>query len=61
MKLKDVKIGMKVIYIPYKGCKSDQLEEGVVTSKNNKFIFVRYGAEYISKATDPDDIKPLYS
>ncbi len=61
MKLEDAQIGMKVIYTPHKGCKPEQLEEGVVTSKNDKFVFVRYGAEYCSKATYPDDIKPLHS
>jgi hypothetical protein len=61
VKLEDAQIGMKVIYTPHKGCKPEQLEEGVVTSKNDKFVFVRYGADYCSKATCPDDNKPLHS
>lgn len=33
------------------------LEEGVITSANDRFVFVRYGTDIHSKATDPDDLR----
>lgn len=50
-------IGRYVTYIPFKGCSKDQLELGVITSVNERFVFVRYGNEINSKATRPEDLK----
>ena len=49
-------IGRKVVYTGnrYPGGK---LEEGVITSFNGVTVFVRYGAEYHSKGTSPDDLE----
>lgn len=59
MVLQEVEVGRKVIYTPFIDC-SDQLkEEGVVTSKNSRFVFVRYGKGVNSIATDPEDIEYL--
>ena len=59
MKLKEAILGRKVIYTPRGDYENRRLEEGVITSSNSKFVFVRYGADYGSKATDPDDLKYL--
>lgn len=46
-------IGRKVVYRrPY--CK---VEEGFITSFNDKYVFVRYGMGSTSAATDPQDIE----
>lgn len=53
------KAGDKVRYVPnhahgdigHKDC-----EDGVVTSCNEKFVFVRYGNRTGSQATSPDDL-----
>jgi hypothetical protein len=46
-------IGRKVIY-EREYCKK---EEGVITSFNNKYVFVRYGSGCTSQATDPADLR----
>jgi len=44
-------IGDKVIYrIP----ESIRTDEGVITSVNHRFVFVRYGSDYGSQATTPE-------
>lgn len=50
-------IGRKVIYKPYLGCGMDDHEYGVITSTNSKYVFVRYGKDINSKATDPNDLE----
>ena len=45
-------IGRRVVYTPLRGPK----ERGVITSFNSMFVFVRYGDETISKATDRIDL-----
>jgi hypothetical protein len=47
--LKPDHVGQLVIYTPGSGPR----EDGVITSWNDKYIFVRYGADKISKATNP--------
>ncbi len=49
-------IGRKVIYTGnrYPGGKP---EEGVITSFNHWQVFVRYGADFGSKATSPSDLE----
>jgi hypothetical protein len=46
-------IGKSVVYQPKVG----PIEAGVITSVNNKFIFVRYGSHKHSQATKPEDLK----
>ncbi len=52
----DADVGRTVVYTgnTYPGGK---LEEGIITSFNNTVVFVRYGADYISKATSPTDLE----
>ena len=57
MLLEQAKIGRKVIYTPKGNYEGKKLEEGVITSVNSKYVFVRYGNEYQSKATDPEDLR----
>lgn len=57
MELAEAEIGRKVIYTPFKGCDPKLKEEGVITGKTQRFVFVRYGADLYSKATDPRDIE----
>lgn len=45
--------GRAVIYTPKHG----EQESGVITSWNDRFVFVRYGDELQSKATDPGDLQ----
>lgn len=45
------RIGHKVVYQPGAGLRA---EEGVITSVSDRFVHVRYGADYGSKATRPD-------
>lgn len=48
----DFKTGQNVIYTAGHGEK----ESGVVTSTNDKFVFVRYGNNLQSQATSPEDL-----
>lgn len=59
MEIKDFKecVGRKVVYTPYKGCDPSLKEEGVITSVNDHYVFVRYGSDVNSKATDPNDLE----
>ena len=59
MRIEDAEVGRAVVYTPYKGCPPDALEEGIITSKNDKYVFVRYGSNYHSKATSPEDLEPV--
>lgn len=47
-------IGRKVIYT---GNYGGSLEEGVITSFNNSYVFVRYGTKYTSEATSRSDLE----
>lgn len=49
-------IGHRVTYKSFEGCSNDQIEFGVITSVNEKYVFVRYGSEIHSKATGPDQL-----
>lgn len=51
-------VGRSVVYTPYAGAKT---EDGVITSVNDDYVFVRYGADKNSKATRPEDLKWLAS
>jgi hypothetical protein len=57
MKLEDAVSGRKVAYTPFKDCDIKLVEEGIITSKNDKYVFVRYGADVNSKSTSPEDIE----
>ena len=50
-------IGRSVTYTPFKGCDSKELEFGVITSTNTSYVFVRYGADINSKATNAEDLR----
>jgi hypothetical protein len=47
-------IGRAVLYGPRHG---QPLEEGVITSFNNVYVFVRYGSDKHSKATLRGDLR----
>lgn len=48
-------IGLKVVYrLTYTGDGGKFCEEGVITSVNPFFVFVRYGGDAHSKATPPE-------
>lgn len=49
------RIGSAVVYRPRPGV----VEQGVITSVNDRYVFVRYGAQMTSQATSPSDIEPL--
>jgi len=55
--LEEAEIGRKVVYTPYEGCDPKLKEDGVITGKNDRFIFVRYGNDVHSKSTYPDDLE----
>jgi hypothetical protein len=57
LNMEDVKVGRKVVYTPFKGCDPKDKEEGVITGKNSRFVFVQYKGDFHSKATKPEDIK----
>ena len=48
-------IGRTVVYLPSR--RFGPLESGVITSTNDTFVFVRYGANQTSKATRPEDLE----
>lgn len=50
-------IGNRVTYIPYEGCDVSQYEFGVITSVNDSYVFVRYGSNLRSQATNPCDLR----
>lgn len=47
-------IGRSVVYHEYPGAKP---ETGVITSFNDAFVFVRYGADIHSKATNSANLE----
>lgn len=49
-------INKRVTYWPYPNCPIDKQEYGVITSYNDKYIFVRYGNEQYSKATSSSQL-----
>lgn len=51
--LKGVDVGRKVVY----SCNLTDKEEGVITSWNERYIFVRYGNDCHSKATNPKHLE----
>lgn len=65
MKHDNVNVGDKVIYIPHHLLVGDKdkmiLEEnlGVVTAKNDTYVFVRYKGRINSQATSAEDLFPL--
>jgi hypothetical protein len=44
-----------VVYLPSR--RWGRLESGVITSVNDTFVFVRYGANQTSTATRPEDLE----
>jgi hypothetical protein len=51
-------IGQAVVYRP--GHAGAPIEQGVITSVNDHYVFVRYGNDHGSKATLPQDLEPLH-
>ncbi len=56
--------GTPVVYIPNhllgkKEIKDNQL--GIVSSKNDRYVFVNYKGSNTSQATNPDDLYPLHN
>lgn len=47
-------IGRKVVYRDRSGYK---VEEGVITSFNESYVFVRYGSDFTSKGTRRQDLE----
>lgn len=52
-------VGRAVLYRPRGERSDDRVEQGVITSVNERWAFVRYGADVGSRATDPADLTPL--
>ena len=50
-------IGNQVVYTNFIG----SYEYGIITSVNDKFIFVRYGEDVGSQATRPEDLKLAFN
>jgi hypothetical protein len=57
-------IGRRVVYTPFKGCPTNQLEYGTITSFKKSetgaydwLIFVRYGTHSHSQGTRPEDLE----
>lgn len=62
MKHEDIEIGMKVYYIPSwtEGNLSlinKHIEGGIVTSKNEEFIFVCFESDNVSKACKAEQLR----
>lgn len=53
IKVTDADIGRAVIY---RAAPNFEPEQGVITSFNDKYVFVRYGSGLRGVATDPDDL-----
>lgn len=56
----DFPVGRAVSYIPHHAhgdAGHPDVEHGVVTSANDKFVFVRFGARIGSQACDPDTLR----
>ena len=55
----DFKVGQAVIYVPYHAhddLNHEDCEHGVVSSMNDTFIFVRFGASITGQACKPDQL-----
>lgn len=65
MKIQNINVGDKVVYIPeylLMGDKTKMVEDknlGIVTSKNDEYVFVRYLGNTGSQATNPLDLYTL--
>jgi hypothetical protein len=62
MRLEDIKVDDKVVYIPdylFMGDKTEMVKDenlGIVTSMNDTFVFVRYLGKNNSQATRAEDL-----
>jgi hypothetical protein len=50
-------IGRLVIYRPMRRKTKERGDEGVITSVNDTYVFVRYGTQQTSEATRPEDLR----
>jgi hypothetical protein len=53
------RIGNKVVYRAPHARRSEQGEEGVITSVSDHYVFVRYGTNTTSAATLPADLEAI--
>lgn len=53
------RIGQKVVYRAPHITAHQAGEEGVITSVNDRFVFVRYGAQAGSQATCAETLEPV--
>jgi hypothetical protein len=53
IKVAEADIGRAVVY---RTAPNFEPEQGIITSFNDKYVFVRYGLGSTSAATDPDDL-----
>ena len=49
-------IHFRILYFPYDGCRDDEIEYGMITSCNDKYVFVLFDGDLYPKATNPSDI-----
>jgi hypothetical protein len=47
--------------VVYQACSHCPREDGVITSVNDAYVFVRYAGDQQSKATNPADLTLLFS
>jgi len=60
MNVTDFPVGRAVTYIPHHAhgnAGHPDCEHGVVTSTNDKFVFVRFGSHIHSQACDPETLR----
>jgi hypothetical protein len=53
------RIGERVVYVPSRRYGCGRPEEGVITSVNDRYVFVRYDAASYSKAALPEDLEAI--
>lgn len=61
IQLKNVEIGMPVIYMPKHNKAIKESNLGVVSSMNDQYIFVKYNGMNTANATLPEDLYPLHN
>lgn len=62
MELENFKVGMPVMYIPNHLIDAEEINDndlGIVTSVNNRYVFVQYFNQNNSQATNPNNLHSL--
>lgn len=58
MKLSEAQIGRQVIYTPYGNFLNKKTEEGIISSFNDKYIFVKFNLNALNGIPcEPDDLE----